>query len=154
MKNHSGCDRRGSILPIPFLRAIFTSSDDHVGDVLCVRHIARREQTNFSERVEAGTRVFLNRRELEAAISKPGPKTCRFGPVFALDVVHNCGFFPCEKRWNYQPDSFAGTGWCERRDGRRPVGPQVVEPPRTFWAPAAQVNSAPCINEPGLFDIV
>src|SRR3954452_2869585 len=146
MKDHPSGDRRGSILPIAFLRAVFASSNNHVGNVLSIGHVARCEQANFSEWVESGTRVFFNRRELEAAISKPGPKTCRFGPVFSLDVVHNGGFFPCEKCRNHQPDSFARTSWCERQDVLRPVVPQVMEPPGTFRAPPAHINPARVIN--------
>jgi hypothetical protein len=90
----------------------------------------------------------------EAAISKLGSKTCRFGTVFSLDVVHNGGFFPCEKRGNHQPDALAGTSRCERQDVLGPVVSQVMEPARTFLAPPAHVNSAPSINEAGLLHIV
>ena len=61
MQDHSGGDGRGGILPIPFLRAVLTGSDDHVRDVLRVGHIAWRSDPDFGERIKAGAVRDFNR---------------------------------------------------------------------------------------------
>jgi hypothetical protein len=53
MQDHSGCDRRGGILPVPFLRTILARAHYHVGDILGVAHIARREQPYLAQWIES-----------------------------------------------------------------------------------------------------
>src|SRR5882762_7608166 len=40
MEDHSGCDGRGSVLPVAFLWAVLPGADEHVRNVLRVGNIA------------------------------------------------------------------------------------------------------------------
>ena len=53
VQDHSRRDGSGGILPVAFLRAVLAGADDHVGDVLGVADVARREQTHLAQRIES-----------------------------------------------------------------------------------------------------
>src|SRR5262245_3399088 len=69
MKDHSSRDARSSILTIQFLVAVFTRSNAHVGDILRIGNVSRREQAEFRQRIEAGSPTFFDGREFKAQMS-------------------------------------------------------------------------------------
>ena len=72
VQDHSRGDGRGGILPVALLRAVLAGAHDHVGDVLGVADIARREQPHLAQRIESGAGLLLNRRKLEAEMALLG----------------------------------------------------------------------------------
>ena len=52
VQDHSCCDGCGGILPVAFLRAVLAGAHDHVGDVLRIADITRREQTHLAQKIE------------------------------------------------------------------------------------------------------
>ena len=69
VQDHASCYRSSSVLPITFLRAVFTRAHNHVGDVLCIGDIARRKKPNFGQRVESRARVLFHRGKLKTQVS-------------------------------------------------------------------------------------
>ena len=75
VQDHSRRDGGGGILPVAFLRAVLAGAHDHVGDVLGVADITRREQTHLAQRIESGAGLLFNRRKLEAEMALLGCET-------------------------------------------------------------------------------
>ena len=75
VQDHSRRDGSGGILPVAFLRAVFAGAHDHVGDVLGVADVARREQPHFAQRIESRAGLLFDRRKLEAEVALAGCET-------------------------------------------------------------------------------
>lgn len=127
MQNHARGDGGRGVLPITFLWAVFASSDDHISDVLCIGNISRRKQSDFAEWIKSGACVFLYWREFKAAVSNLASKAGSFGPILALDVINDNGFFPRQECWNDKPYALAGASGCKRQDVLGSVVTQIVK---------------------------
>ena len=53
VQDHSCRDGGRGILPVAFLRAVLAGAHDHVGDILCIADITRREQPDLAKRIES-----------------------------------------------------------------------------------------------------
>ena len=127
MQDHSGCDRCRSVLPVTLLRRVLAGANDHVGDILGVRYIARSEEPDLLQRVKTGRRILLDRRELETKMTLAGPEAGRFRPVLSFDVIDDRRFLPGKEGRNHQADAFAA---ARRREGEnmfRPIVAQIVK---------------------------
>src|SRR5579863_7838725 len=98
VQDHSCRDGSGGILPVAFLRAVLTGTDDHVGDVLGVAHITWREQTHLAQRIESRAGLLLDRRELEAEMALAAAKPRRLRPILTFDVIDHGALPPSEQR--------------------------------------------------------
>src|SRR5471030_2649344 len=128
VQNHSRRNGRGGILPVALLRAVLASADDHVGDILGVAHIARREDPHLAQRIESGAGLLLDRRKLEAEMALLAAETGRFRPVLPLDVVDHSTLVPRQQRRNHQADAFATACWREGENVFGAVMAEVTQP--------------------------
>ena len=94
MKDHPGSDGRGGILPVAFLRAVFSGADKHVRNVLRVGNVAIGEQTNLRKGIKSGRVLGLNGREFETDLPGLAAKTGSFRPILTLNVVDHGAFRP------------------------------------------------------------
>src|ERR1700724_2601879 len=53
MENHAGGNRRGGVLPVAFLRTVFSGTHEHIRHVLSVRNIAVRKEANLGEWIKS-----------------------------------------------------------------------------------------------------
>ena len=81
---------------MPLHWAILAAPDDHVGNVLRIRNIARSEKANLSQWIEPGRCCLFYGRELEADMAPAGTKARGLCPVFSLDVINDRAFFLCQ----------------------------------------------------------
>src|SRR5690348_14210495 len=82
------------------------------------------------------------------------PEASRFGPVLALDVIHNRTFFPRQQSRDHETDAFTASRRSEREDVFRPVVPQVPEARGSVSAPSTDINTALCFEKTGFADVL
>ena len=154
VQDHSCRDGSRGILPVAFLRAVLAGTDDHVGDVLGVADITRREQTHLAQRIESRAGLLLNRRKLEAEMALLAAKPRRLRPVLTFDVIDHGALFPSQQRRDHQADAFAAPRWREGENVFGTVVAEVIQSVSALRTPAADVHAVPCGQQPGVADIV
>src|SRR5947209_801497 len=96
--------------------AVLPTANNHVGNVLSVRGVARCKNTNLGQRIEPGRGPILDRRKLEAQVAPARAETGCLRPILTFDVVDNGTLIPRKQCGYHEADALAGPRWSKREN--------------------------------------